>query len=72
MTKKKVTNENLAAMIKTGFDEVTNKLGTHDKKFAELEQGQEDIKLKLDRTASDFDVTDHEKRIKKLEKAVGI
>jgi hypothetical protein len=57
--------EALARMISGGFDEV---LGKIDK----LDQGQENIQLRLDNTAPKFELREHEKRIKRLEDRAGI
>ena len=61
----------LARMIKKGFDHTDKQLedfkrGTN-KRFNVLEQGQEDIKLRLDNTAPQFEVDDLKKRVGKLE-----
>ncbi len=58
-----VTNEELAKMIKKGFDGVDEKFDGVDEKFKGvtdqlfvLEQGQEEIKLKLDNVAYRFEL----------------
>jgi predicted nucleic acid-binding Zn-ribbon protein len=86
MANKQTTNEDLAHMIKKGFDD-------HDKRFDEidnrfdavdmrlekmdvrmdnLEQGQEEIKTRVDNVAYRFEVDDLKKRVKKLEFKAGI
>ena len=57
---KEITLENLAGMIKGGFDEVGVRLDT-------LERGQEEIKLKLDNVAYRFELVELERRVKILE-----
>ena len=65
MPKKKTTIDDLAVMMKKGFD-------CMDEQFAKLETGQEDIKLRLDQAAWRFEVQALEKRVKILEKHAGI
>ena len=65
MPKKEITNEELARMIKKGFDGV-------DKRLSTLEQGQENIKLRLDNVAYQFQVQSLHQRLKILEKKSGI
>ncbi len=61
----KVTNEDLARIVKNGFDDVY-------KKLRGLEQGQEDIKLRLDNVAYRFEVQELKKRVEKLELKLGL
>lgn len=93
MTKKQITNEDLARMVKGGFDDVDEGFKKVDKRFDDvdkrfdkvdkrfdkvdvrldrLEQGQEDIKLRLGNTAFQFDVDELKKRVRKIELKVGI
>lgn len=58
-----VTLDNLAGMIKRGFDEVDKRFDENAKQHQEifnrlgnLEQGQEEIKLKLDQVAYKFEL----------------
>ncbi|MBI4050439.1 MAG: hypothetical protein HY396_00465 [Candidatus Doudnabacteria bacterium] len=57
--------DNVAGMVKHGFDAV-------DKKLQDLEIGQEDIKLRLDQAAWRFEVDALDKRVKVLEDKAGI
>lgn len=73
---KKITNEDLARMVQNGFDEMKGRV---DKRFDKvesrldiLEQGQEDIKLKLDNVAYRFELEDLEKRVERLELKTGL
>ena len=72
MGKKNITINELARMVKTGFDEmsetmkagfdkVTNRLTT-------LENGQEEIKLRLSNVAYRFEVVELENQVKTLTK----
>ena len=74
---KKVTLDNLAGMIKRGFDGVDKRFESVDKRFdgiekrlANLEEGQEEIKLKLDNVAYRFELVELQKRVDRLEKIV--
>ena len=66
--------DDLARMVKEGFDEVhgTIKAGFDkvDNRLAALENGQEEIKLRLTNVAFRFELEKLEKRVKALEKAV--
>lgn len=71
---KKVTLENLAGMIKRGFDGVDKNFERNRKehqgiftRLDNLEQGQEDIKLKLDQVAYRFEIQELDRRLKKVE-----
>jgi len=77
--KKLTTNEDLARMVKRGFDNVDKKFDDVDKRFDDvdkrfhtLEQGQEDIKLRLDNVAYRFELQDLEKRVEKMELKLGL
>ncbi|MDD4900512.1 MAG: hypothetical protein PHS62_00145 [Patescibacteria group bacterium] len=74
MKNKKVTIEDLAAMVQTGFAEAEN---SHSKRFNRteerldtLERGQEEIKLKLDNVAYRFELVELQRRVEILEKKV--
>ena len=76
---KKITLENLAGMIKRGFDGVDKKFDENTKQHQQifdrldnLEQGQEEIKLKLDEVAYRFEVRELDRRLKKVEIKLGI
>ena len=60
-----VTIDDLAVMIKDGFDGVT-------KDIDELKKGQERIELRLDNVAYRFELVALEKRVEKLEKLVKV
>ena len=71
--------QNLARMVKKGFDHVDSRFNKVDKKFNTinnrldiLEQGQEDIKLRLDNVAYRFELKDLEKRLEKIELKLGL
>lgn len=65
MNNKDVTLNDLAGMIKVGFDET-------QAKFEVLERGQEDIKLRLDNVAYRFEIVALEKRVEVLEHKLGV
>lgn len=85
-TKKNVSLDDLAVMVKRGFDGVDKRFDGVDKKFdgvdkkfdkvekrlENLEQGQEEIKLKLDRVAYRFEVEELDRRVKRIETRLGI
>ena len=58
---------NLALIVKAGFDGVDKRFDGVDKRLNTLEQGHEDIKLKLDNVAYRFELNDSEKRVEKIE-----
>jgi archaellum component FlaC len=69
--------EDLAGMVKTGFDEMGKQFEKVDKRFEQmdnrltaLEKGQEDIKLRLDNVAYRFELVEVLKRLKTLEDIV--
>jgi len=71
---KKITLENLAGMIKRGFDGVDKKFDENTKQHQQifnrlenLEQGQEEIKLKLDQVAYRFEIQELDRRLKRVE-----
>lgn len=86
MTKNQTTNEDLAHMIKRGFDDHDKRFDEIDKRFDgvdtrldkmdtrmdNLEQGQEEIKTRVDNVAYRFEVEDLKKRVRKLEFKAGI
>lgn len=74
MAKESITNEDLALIIKKGFDGVDEKFEGVDKRLSNLEQGQknleqgqDDIKMRLDSKANAFEVIELDKRVKILE-----
>jgi len=71
---KKITLENLAGMIKRGFDGVDKRFDENTKqhqqifnRFDNLDQGQEEIKLKLDQVAYHFEIQELDRRLKRVE-----
>jgi len=76
--KKNITLDNLAGMIKRGFDGVDKRFDGVDKRFdkvearlSNLENGQEEIKLKLDRVAYRFEIEELDRRLKRIETRLG-
>jgi len=76
---KKITLENLAGMIKRGFDGVDKNFEQNKKEHQKifdglenLEQGQEEIKLKLDQVAYRFEIQELDRRLKRVETKLGI
>jgi len=72
MVKKKITNEDLALMMKKGFDGIDERFDNIEGDITELKIGQEDIKLRLDQAAWRFEMQDLEKRVEVLEKHTGV
>ena len=77
MKGKDFTINELAGMVKTGFDEMGKQFEKVDKRFERvenrltaLETGQEDIKLRLDNVAYRFEIVEVQKRLKTLEEIV--
>jgi hypothetical protein len=70
MTKEMTIND-LAEMVKQGFDSVDKRFDAlenkHETRFQSIEHSLEDLKLRLNEVAYQFQVDDHEKRIKNLE-----
>ena len=70
--------ESLARMIANGFEDVTTKMATKEdiakleKGQATLEQGQENIQLRVESMAPYFEVKHLERRVKRLEDRAGI
>ena len=62
--------EDLAGMVKTGFDEMGKQFKKVDNRLTTLETGQEDIKLRLDNVAYRFEIVEVQKRLKALEEIV--
>ncbi len=73
---KNVTLDDLATMVKGGFDEVNKKMddgfNAVNGRLSSLEQGQEEIILKLDNVAYRFELVALQKRVEELEKRAGI
>jgi len=64
--------ENLARMIKKGFDENTAQHKEIFDRLEKLEQGQEEIKLKLDQVAYRFELQELERRVRRIELKLGL
>ena len=62
MAKKRITIEDLAAMVKHGFDDVTSKMA----KKAEVDRQFEEVNERLDRIEK-LILADHKRRIERLE-----
>ena len=65
---KKITTDNLAVMIKKGFDHMDESFKQVEGRLDCLEKGQEEIKLKLDNVAYRFELVELQKRVEILEK----
>ena len=79
MPRKPIKNEDLARMIKKGFDHNDKRFDAVDKRFDRVEsrldnldKGQEEIKLKLNNVAYRFEVEDLDKRLRKVEIKLGL
>ena len=74
--KKETTIDDLAVMINSGFNEIKESNAQEHKemgrKLNSLEQGQEDIKVRLDNVAYRFELVELQKRVEVLEKRNGI
>ncbi|MFH0792299.1 MAG: hypothetical protein V1905_03745 [bacterium] len=77
--KKQITLDDLATMIANGFNEVSDNFKgnrqEHEKIFTRLdnlEQGQEEIKLKLDQVAYRFEVEELNRRLRLVEMKLGM
>ena len=74
--KKETTINDLAVMINNGFNEIKeSNVRDHKeigKRLNSLEQGQEDIKIRLDNVAYRFELVELQKRVEVLEKRNGI
>ncbi len=65
--------DELAGMMKRGFDELGNKLGGQIRVLGENnERAHEEIKLKLDNVAYRFELVELQRRVDALESKVGI
>jgi hypothetical protein len=70
----KEDNESLARMVANGFEHTATKedIARLEKGQATLEQGQENIQLRVDSLAPYFEVKHLERRVKRLEDRAGI
>ncbi len=69
---KKTTIDDLAVMMKKGFDGIDVQFYSVKERLDKLETGQEDIKLRLDQATYRFEMQALEKRVEVLEKRTGI
>ena len=86
MKEKNITINELAGMVKTGFDEMGKQFGKVDKRFEQvdkrfdridnrlttLETGQEEIKLRLTNVAYRFEIVELGNQVKTLTKELKI
>lgn len=74
MTDKKI--DELAMMTKRGFDEMGERMNKGfsevNKRLGLLEEGQEEIKLRLDNVAYRFELVELQRRVEVLEKKMGL
>lgn len=67
-----VTLDDLATMVKGGFDDLGEKMEKRfekvEKRLGTLEEGQEAIRLRLDNVPYRFEFTELQKRVEALEK----
>lgn len=72
MPKKNITINELAVMVKEGFDEVTHGMNKRFDNLEEqmdvMEKSHEEIKLKLDNVAYRFEIVELQRRVELLEK----
>ena len=72
MPQKQTTVDDLAGMVRDGFDDVGKRLDGINESLDTLEGGQEEIKLKLDNVAYRFELKELQNRVELLEKKAGI
>jgi len=74
MVEKNITINELAGMVKTGFDEVHGAMKAGfdkvENRLTTLETGQEEIKLRLTNVAYRFEIVELENQVKTLTKEV--
>lgn len=68
----KEDNESLARMVANGFEQTANDFSGVKDSISRLEQGQENIQLRVDSLAPQFEVRGLERRVKRLEDRAGI
>ena len=71
-TNKNITLNDLAVMVKRGFDGVDEKFDKMENRLENLENGQEEIKLKLDHVAYRFEVEELDRRLRRVESKIGL
>ena len=69
---KKITLENLAGMIKRGFDGVDKSFDENTKQHQQIFTKLEEITLKLNQVAYRFEVQELDRRLKRVETKLGI
>ncbi|MFH1522396.1 MAG: hypothetical protein ABIE43_01095 [Patescibacteria group bacterium] len=72
MSKEEITIDDLAVMVNKGFDDINKRFNNVEDQIKSLKQGQENIGLKLDNVAYQFQVQALHKRLLILEKKAGI
>jgi archaellum component FlaC len=70
--KKNITLDDLAGMVKSGFDGVEKRFDKIETRLGGLENGTEEIKLKLDQVAYRFEIEELDRRLKRVEAKMGI
>jgi len=68
----KEDNESLARLTAEGFEQVNEHFKNVEARLNSLEQGQENIQLRIDGLAPQFEVKGLERRVKRLEEKAGI
>jgi len=64
--------DELATVVKAGFDSMDGRINTVENKIDSLERGHEEIKLKLDNVAYRFEIVELQRRVEILEKKIGL
>lgn len=72
MENNEVTINDLAVMIKKGFDDVDNKLNKMNERLKSVERSQDEIKLKFGYVAWAIDLEEVKKRLAVVEERAGI
>ncbi len=67
MSKKDMSNEQLARMMAKGFENVDNRFDRIENRLENVESDIEEINLKFDHVAHKFEVKDLERRVTILE-----
>jgi len=70
--KKNITVDDLAAMVAQGFNSIDKRFDGVDGRLKSLEDGQEEIKIRLDNVPYKFEMKELEKRVSFIEKKTGI
>ena len=70
LTKNVNTIEDLARLVKSGFDTVNKRFNIIENHFSDIENSLEDITLRLSHVAYRFELEEVKKREKTLEKAI--